>query len=182
MPDTIKVLLGGSATVLALVGYVPYFRDIFRGKTKPHAFSWLIWGVLTAIGYAGQVSDGAGAGAWVTGLTAAVCFFIFALAVFRGEKNITRGDWLCLIFSLSAIPLWIFTNSPFWSVILITVIDIVGFLPTFRKSYFKPHEETAVTYTLSSVKFGLSILALQNYSVITVLYPASLVRAKKCSA
>lgn len=59
--------------------------------------------------------------------------------------------------------------------ILITVIDTLGFAPTFRKAYHKPQEETLITFALSAVKFVISIVALSNYSTVTVLYPASLV-------
>lgn len=166
---------GAVATAIALVGYVPYFRDLYRGTTKPHAFSWLIWALLTGIAFAGQVSDSAGPGAWVTGFTAVVCFIVFILALSLGEKRITRFDWICLWFSLAAIPLWMATKTPLWSVILITAIDAAGFLPTIRKAYVKPWEETAVTFLLSAVKFMVALVALENFSIITALYPLSLV-------
>jgi hypothetical protein len=175
-PD-IKIFLGGAATCIALISYVPYFRDIFAGKTKPHAFSWLIWALLTGIGFAGQAADNGGPGSWVSAVTAVLCFSVFLLALSRGEKNITRSDWWCLTVSLATIPLWIVTSTPLWSMILVTIIDTIGFIPTFRKSFIHPFEETAVTYTLSSFKFFVSLLALTNYSIVTVLYPASLVLA-----
>jgi hypothetical protein len=51
----------------------------------------------------------------------------------------------------------------------------LAFAPTFRKSYHDPSSENAITYTLSGLKFALSIIALTTFSVTTVLYPASLV-------
>ena len=175
LAESTKVSFGVIASLIALASYVPYFTDTFRGKTKPHAFSWLIWALLTGIAYFGQVSDGAAAGSWVTGITAVVCLSIFLLALKYGEKNITRSDWVCLISSLAAIPLWLITSTPLWSVILITLIDVVAFIPTFRKAYHKPHEETLITFLVAGVKFIPGILALGNYSLITVLYPAYLV-------
>ncbi len=67
------------------------------------------------------------------------------------------------------------TSTPFWSVILVTMIDFVGFLPTLRKSLLKPFEETLSIYVLTSLKFFLALLALQDYSVITALYPAYMI-------
>jgi len=170
-----KIVLGITATVLAFFSYIPYFRDIWQGKTKPHAFSWLVWGTLTAIAFAGQVADKGGAGAWVTGFTAVVCLLIFAAAVWRGEKRITTSDWLSLLGAAVALGLWGLTKSPLLSVILITLIDAFGFFPTFRKSYFKPHSETLITYVISSFKFVLALIALDNFTVVTSLYPISLV-------
>ncbi len=171
----IKAVLGIIAIIIAFIGYVPYFRDIFRGQTKPHAFSWLVWASLTGIAFFGQVFDKGGAGAWVTGFTAVVSFMIFFLALQRGEKNITSSDKWSLFGAVVALVLWYLTHNPLGSVILITIIDALGFYPTFRKSYHKPHEETMLTFFLSGLKFVIAIIALQNYSVITYLYPASLV-------
>lgn len=170
-----KAFLGIAATILALYSYIPYFRNIFANRTKPHAFSWLVWFLLTAIAFVAQVRDNGEAGAWVTGFTAIVALVIFITAITQGEKNITKSDWLCLIGSFLAMGLWAITNSPLTAVILITMIDALGFAPTFRKAFHKPQEETLITFALSAVKFVIAITALSNYSAITVLYPASLV-------
>lgn len=170
-----KAALGIIATVMALVSYVPYIRNMLSGKTKPHAFSWLVWGMLTAIAFVGQISDGAGPGAWVTGFTAFVSFFIFITALRTGEKDITRSDWLSLIGAGVAMLLWWATSDPLIAVVLITIIDALGFYPTFRKSYQKPHQETAITFAISSLKFIIAIIALENLTPVTWLYPASLV-------
>ena len=45
----IKNLLGFVATFLVLVGYIPYLRDIIKGKTKPHIYSWFLWSFVTLI-------------------------------------------------------------------------------------------------------------------------------------
>jgi hypothetical protein len=173
----LKITLAGIAVVMTLVGYFYYFRDIFAGKTKPHAFTWLVWASLTAIGFAGQLSDDGGAGAYITGLTAAISFIIFFLALFKGEKQITRSDWLSLGGAALAMLLWALTDSPLLAIMLITLVDFLGFVPTIRKSIHRPHEETLVSYVLAGLKFILAIIALDNYSAITIIYPASLVFA-----
>jgi len=163
------------AIILTLAGYFQYFRTMFAGKTKPHMFSWLIWATLTAIAYFAQVSDGAGPGSWVTGLSAGISFFIAGYAFFYGEKTITRGDWLTFIAAIAAIPVWLITDNPLWSVIIITIIDALGFYPTFRKSWMKPYDETMFHYIMAGTKFILATMALSNVTIITALYPLSLV-------
>jgi hypothetical protein len=170
-----KIVLGIIATIIGLIGYAPYFRDIFIGKTKPHVFSWFIWSVLTCIAFVAQVIEGAGAGAWVTGFTALICFVISILAVKYGEKQITRIDSLCLFGALVGIVLWLLTDNPLAAVVLITVTDALAFIPTFRKTYHKPEEETLIEYFLASVKFLVGLFALESFNLTTTLYPASLV-------
>lgn len=170
-----KELLGLATIVLAFIAYIPYFKNIFSGKTKPHAFSWLVWGTITAIAFFGQIAGHAGPGAWVTGVTGTFCFTIFLFSFRKGEKNITLLDWFSLTGAGIALALWFITKTPLLSVILVTLIDALGFIPTFRKSFNKPKEETLITFALSGTKFGLSLFALDNISLVTALYPASLV-------
>ena len=170
-----KTFLGILAIVIGVYSYIPYFRDIFAGKTKPHAFSWFVWFLLTGIAFFAQASDGGGAGAWVTGFTALVAFAIFVAALRVGRKNIAPVDWFFLVGSLTSLGLWAVTKNPVGSIILITIIDMLAFIPTFRKSYHKPTEETAITYALSAMKFAVGLAALDTVSVTTALYPFSLV-------
>lgn len=170
-----KELLGVIAVIIGFIGYVPYFRDISRGKTKPHAFSWLVWGVLTAIAFFGQVTSNGGAGAWVTGFTAVFCFIIFLFALWHGKKDFPLIDWLSLAGAGFALILWALTDDPLGAVIIVSIIDILGFVPTFRKSIKRPNEETMFTYTMSGLKYIVGIIALSNYSLVTVLYPISLI-------
>lgn len=166
-------MLGFTAMIVAFLSYVPYFRDISVGKTKPHAFSWLIWGVLSGISFAAQITGRAGPGSWVSAFTTVVCFIIFFLALKKGEKNIVALDWFSLFGAAVAILAWLLIKGPLFSVFLITIIDVFGFLPTYRKSFNKPTQETLVTYVLSGLKYVFALLALNNVSIITALYPAS---------
>ena len=170
-----KIVLGILATIVGLIGYIPYFRDIFRGKTKPHVFSWFAWSLLGGIDFVAQAVKGGGAGSWVTGFTAAVCFCVAILALTRGEKDITKTDWLCFVAALIGIVLWVTTQNPLLAVVIVTITDAVAFIPTYRKSYYKPHEETLVEYGLAATKWVIGLAALQSLTVTTWLYPASLV-------
>jgi hypothetical protein len=170
-----KVLLGGLAVLIGFLSYIPYFRDILRNKTKPHAFSWLVWSVLTGIAFSAQIVKGGGAGSWINAGTALMCFAVFILAIFKGEKDIKSSDVWSLIGAGVGIALWFITNNPVLAVILITLIDALGFIPTFRKSFYKPHEETLSTFVISTIKYAISLVALSSFTLTTWLFPASLV-------
>jgi len=165
-----KEIFGLLSLVLSVVSYVPYVRSIFVANTKPHAFTWLVWGTVMAIAFFAQLSDKAGAGSWATGLSAAFCLGIGVIALFRGEKHVTRGDWIVFIITFLAIPLWVVTSDPLWSVLLVTVIDAVAYYPTFRKSFAKPDEELAFKYVLTVILYLFSLLALEHYTVVTSVY------------
>lgn len=166
-----KEIVGVVAVVLTFIGYVPYIRDTVRGKTKPHIYTWFIWGLVTAIAFGLQISDNAGPGAFTTLAAAIVCFIIFGFGIRQGDHDITTSDTVFFLSSLVALALWLFAKQPVLSVILVSVIDMLGFIPTIRKSWKKPHEETLISYATNTFRFGLAILALQNYTLITMLYP-----------
>ncbi|MFZ1721974.1 MAG: hypothetical protein WAU07_05750 [Microgenomates group bacterium] len=41
-----KTIVAIISVLMTLFGYFFYFRDIFANKTKPHAYSWLVWALL----------------------------------------------------------------------------------------------------------------------------------------
>lgn len=169
-----KIVVALIAAILEVIANFPYIRDILAKKTKPHFFTWLIWTLLTWISFFILVSEGAGVGAWVTGVTAVTCLAILVLSFFFGERKITISDWTCLVLALFALVLWKNANDVFLAMIIIVIVDTLGFIPTFRKSFSKPYEETLSTYLLVIGKHILTLLALQVYTPTTILYPSIL--------
>lgn len=163
----------GSAVLCVINGAI-YVRGVARGVYKPHMFSWIIWGLLMLIAAAAQYSDKAGVGAWATVFGGASCFVIVVQAAFLGEKNITPGDWAAFLSALAAIPLWVATGDPLGAVVLVTVIDGIGYYPTWRKARLKPHQEAASVFLLSGVMCLMRLFAVEHYSLTTALYPAAL--------
>ncbi len=170
-----KALIGVITIILTAVAYVPYIRDIFKGKTTPHAFTWFVGAFGTSIIYALQVSKGAGVGSWVTLAVALVSWFIFILALRGGWKSqdITKSDAVFLIASFIALYFWLVVDKPILSAVLIVTVDVCGFIPTIRKSWNKPYSETLFSYQLHTVRHGLSIFALEQFNVVTWLYPVA---------
>jgi len=172
-----KEIIGIFAVILTFVGYVPYIRDTAKGTTKPHVYTWFIWGLVTAIAFGLQISANAGPGAFTTLAAAIVCFVIFGFGLRQGERDITTADTVFLVLSLLALVLWLFAKQPVLSVILVSTIDMLGFIPTIRKSWKKPHQETLISYQTNTLRFALAILALNHYTLVTALYPVTWVIA-----
>jgi hypothetical protein len=171
-----KEILVFIAIAMWIYSYIPYFRDMFAGKTKPHIFSWFIWTLLTAIAFFWQLSDGAGLWARVT-LLFCVCSWSVVLYAYahHGNKQVHASDRWSFWGALFALLLRYLTNNVLRSMILVTLIDALWFFPTFRKGRQEPYSETISTYMLNWIKFFFAIAAFDNFSRITVLYPASLI-------
>ena len=175
--SSVKDIIGIIAVLLTFTGYVPYIRDTIKGKTTPHIYTWFIWGFVTAIAFGLQITHHAGPGAFTTLAAAIVCLFICGVGIRQGSKNVTKSDSIFFVLSLLTLVLWLLVKQPVAAVILASTIDMLGFVPTIRKSYHKPYEETLISYQTNTLRFCLALLALSHYTIITMLYPVSWVLA-----
>jgi len=173
-----KEILSAIAIALTFAAFVPYIRAILSGTTKPHVFSWVIWGSTTFVVFLAQIEGKGGVGAWPIGVSGSITIFIAFLAyVKRADITITKTDWLFFVSALSSLPLWHVTSDPLWAVVILTIVDALGFGPTVRKAYSFPHSESLLFFALFAVRNVLVILALESYSVTTVLFPAVIAAA-----
>jgi hypothetical protein len=169
-----KELLAAAAIVLTFVAFVPYIRSILAGRTKPHAFSWIVWGLGTFVVFLAQLADGGGSGAWPTGVSGIITACIAVLAYrSRSDTSITKVDWVFLGVALAALPCWLLTSNPLTAVVLLTGMDLAGFAPTFRFAFLNPHDEHIGFYSLGALRNAVAIAALEHYSLTTVLFPAA---------
>ncbi|NMC36308.1 hypothetical protein GYA49_04660 [Candidatus Beckwithbacteria bacterium] len=170
----LKNLLGILATILVFIGYIPYSKDIIKGKTKPHLYSWFLWGFVTLLVFALQFSGGAGSGSFVTLAAGLMCIVVIALGfIYKSQVKIIFADTMFLILAIIALALWLLAKQAVLSTILATSVDLLGFAPTIRKSWNQPYSETLSFYFLNTVRFALALIALQTYSIVTALYPIS---------
>ena len=176
----IKVIFGAVAALLALISSVLYIKDIFRGNTKPHTYTWLIWSIVTTIAFLGQWVSGGGPGSWATGVAALVTILTLIISLWGGygTKDITNFDKMCLVLALAAILPWLLVKSVLWSVVLATLIDLIAFFPTMRKTWHAPRSESLGSMYVDAIKHSLSMFSMNSYSLINLIYPASVLITK----
>lgn len=169
-----KELLSAASIALTFYMFVPYIRSIRGGRTKPHAFSWLIWALSTFTVFFAQIAGHAGVGAWPIGVSGVITAYI-ALLAWRhsADRSATRSDWVFLVIALMALPCWALTANPLWAVLILTGVDLAGFAPTFRIAYAQPHAEHVGFYLLAVLRNAILMLALEHYSLTTVMFPAA---------
>lgn len=170
----IRSIISIIAIIIAAIGSYIYFKDVFSSKTKPHIFTWLIWAMIDFIGFAAQISNGAGIASFVIGANALCGLAVFILAFRQGEKNIRASDYWCFIGAIIALVFLVVTKNPLASIILVVVISLLGFMPTVRKSHLNPLEETIIYYMLMGIKATLTVIALEKFTAVTYLEPISM--------
>jgi len=140
-----KAVFAVFAIVISLVAYIPYFRDIFLCKTKPHLYTWIIW---TITGVTSLLGVYYGGGGWTVVYDAFLCIEIVGTLIFcfkYGTKNITKSDTVVLILAFLAIIVWWQLKQPVLAIFMVSAIDVAAYIPSFRKSWHDPWSETALS-------------------------------------
>lgn len=170
----IRLVLGLLATGITIYGYVPYFKDVFSKKTQPHLYTWLIWMITEGTATVGILYGGGGVGSigWVVGTLLVVVMFFYTFKY--GTKNIRRIDTIVLIVALSAIVVWWQLHNPVLAIIMVSAIDGLGYIPTWRKSFQEPWSETLIFWFLMALASFITVAAVENFNVLTITYPITL--------
>lgn len=166
MKETVAIV----ASLLAIVGNVPYIFDIYTRRVKPHPYTWLVWSIVSCIIFFGQVAKGAGIGALPTAASEIFTIIIFFSSIKYGFKEIRKIDTVFLVVALAGIIPWILTKDPTASVIVAVSIDLVAFMPTIRKTRIHPKTETPLLYSMNVLRHILMLVSLQAYNIATILH------------
>jgi hypothetical protein len=170
-----KDLMGALSVAIALFSYALYVWKTFRAHARPHPLSWLIFGVLSGTGFLIQLDQSAGAGSWVMGVTAAVCFMLCLIGFWQGERIFPWYEWAFLAAAAIVFAFYLWSQQPAASAILASIVNVLGFGPTLTKAWSRPHSDSASTFMLNGVKFVPSLFAMDSVTIATCVLPASLV-------
>ncbi len=168
MNAEIKLAASLIAIGISFVAYIPYVVAMARGKNKPHIYSWIsIFLITCVVGYL-QLIGGAGVGALPTLLGVIAYLVIIVMSLRFGTKDIVMLDLFCLIGSvLGVLAYVIFRGSPGIALVIVTLAEMIGFIPTWRKTKNAPFSESLSSYYFLVAKMLLILIALEKYNFLT---------------
>lgn len=67
---------------------------------------------------------------------------------------------------------WYLARDPTLALVLLSVTDAVAILPTLRKVYRKPFEDSVTLFSINIARNAIGLFAFQIYTFSAVLYPA----------
>ncbi len=170
----IKLLLAVTGSIIALLAYYPYIKSILKRQTKPHAYSWLIWSILLGTATVASIQGGAGFATIGLAILTIADIVVLLLSLKYGTKDITKSDTTLLTLALLAIILWWQLDSPLIAVFMVSAIDAVAHIPTYRKTFHDPYSESVLFWIAIFLSYILTLLASAHYSLLTVTYLATL--------
>lgn len=147
------VVFGTLALLLHVAGYAWYAREMFRGRTRPNAASWLMWLVGAWVEY---VTFDAIDSHWASSALPLACFLgccaIFAvtavlqLAKWRSGSRDTVylparwPDYAAVSADLAAYIAYAITGGAAWAHVFAVTTSIVSFIPIWRSTWRHGHE------------------------------------------
>lgn len=134
--------------------------------------TWFTWGLLSGVTSAAAFTDGQIPAGILTAIGSTGCLSILVLGWKHGSRQFSRLDVVCQFGALVGLGLWFTFDSPALAVVVMTIIDLIGGIPTLVHSWKLPHEETWITYFLSGLAGLLTVIAAENWQVTAVLAPA----------
>jgi hypothetical protein len=166
--------LGALSVAMALLACGVYIWQTVVSQIRPHPLSWFLFGILSVTGYWVQRDQGAKAGSWVLLAMSIICFILAVVSFMRGERHFSKAEWAFLIAGCVVFAIYLFTKEPNIAAVLTTLVDMLGYGPTFARGWRQPRKDSVTSYALNGAKFVPSLLAMQPVSVATCFYPATL--------
>lgn len=172
-----KIAFAILSFIVSIGVFINYVRTIFLKETKPHAYTWLIWGLTQGTAVAGIWYGNGGWGAIALTVSTVCVALVFLLSLRYGTRNVTKTDTFILILALLAIVIWWQLDNPLIAIIMVTLIDLFGYIPSWRKTAKEPWSETLTSWSISPFGHIFAMLALGEYNFFTLAYPLSIVAA-----
>lgn len=170
-----KEIIVAIATILAIIGNIPYLKDVWKEKIQPHAYTWMVWSIVSAIVFFGQVAKGGGIAVIATGASEIFTIIIFILSLKNGFKHVTKTDTIFLCIALLGLIPWLVTKDPTLSVIIAVSIDLIAFIPTLRKTWNNPKTELSLLYGMNVLRHLLTLITLDAYNIATSLHSVAMI-------
>jgi len=159
------------AGLLSLISFVPYIVTTLQGKNKPNRATWIIWGLVSIILLASYKTVGATHAIWPSVSNVVGMVLILILSFKYGVKEWSALDTYCLIAALVGLFFWWAFNSPLTALTMSIGIDLVGAIPTLKKSYLDPASENKLTWILFWSANTLNLFAVESWNFAMAFYP-----------
>ena len=168
------------SAALGLSGTCAYVRDMLRGESKPNLITWGLWGTVPLIATGAALT--AHADGWATVRIFMSGFgplivFITAFFVPQSYWKLARFDFMCGIFSIIAIVLWLVADLPLVAILFAATADLLATLPTLIKAWRHPETETVYTYFIGLFTALLVVPAIPIWNVENAAFQIYLIIA-----
>jgi len=169
--DSFREISGVLTVIMSTLVFVPLLISTAHSKLKPHPITWAIASLTSGVSALIFVCNNAGAGAWapISQTILSTALTIVSFHYYRKSSRITRQDMFFFFLAIMALILWLLSRDlAAVSVVLLQVATVLGFVPTFTKTWKRPRSESYYTYTIFLLMNVFGILATVNLDFVNL--------------
>ena len=168
------IFIGAAANIF---GAGTYLRDTIKGTTKPNKVTWLLWTAAPLTAAAAAFAAGGGWSVLPILINGLCSLTIFTASLLNKNAYWRLGplDYLCGLFSVLALVLWLTTREPAVAVLFAILTDLFAALPTLIKAWKHPETETSTDYAMGAFSAATTFFAITVWNVSTVAFPAYII-------
>ena len=151
--------------LVTIIGYFFYFKDIFRGNTKPNLVSWFLWMLGPFIGVFFQIKAGVGLSVIPVFLAGFGPLIVIMVSLWNKNARwkINGLDIFCGVLALLALAFYVITHNLGTSMVFAIASDFFASIPTVVKSWKFPETESASVYFTGVFGNTLGLLIIKNW-------------------
>ncbi len=180
MTTALRNILLAISSLLLITSIIPYLLDIVKRKTKPRVISWLNWGILGAVAGAAALADGQIPAAIISFASVIEVMSVVVLGLYYGDRHFEKIDIFCQAGAVAGLALWATLHNPLIAIIIITAVDLIAALPTYKHIWQKPHEETLASFVICGVASAITLITITTLALSGLVYPVYLFVANVC--
>ncbi len=160
-----------AGSILAILTYLPLWKQIRTGKADQNLFSWVLWCILDAIAAATIVAQG---GNFLLPMVYTVGSFVTSLFISRSGNKASWTWFETLVASLVLVSMmiWYFSGDKI-ATIASTLAMLIAGIPQLIDAWKKPQNMPFLVYISYVVANCLSIAGGKNWSIKERFYPVA---------
>lgn len=156
--------------ILSLISPIFYTRSMVTHKAKPHRVTRLIVWIASIAGLIGVLGSTNTAGIIFAAIFLARASYLLVMSFIYGVGGASRLDKSCLIIGLVALALYAITGNGLLAISLGILADLIGYIPTFVKTWHEPQSEDPTFFIIEGVAALLGVIAIWELRV-DILFP-----------
>lgn len=164
--------------ILSLISPIFYTKSMLAGRAKPHRVTRLIVWLAAVAGVLGIINSPNVAGIIFAGIFFARATYLLIMAVMYGVGGASPLDRICLVIAIFALVVYVVTGSGLLAITFGILADLIGYIPTFVKTWHRPQSEDPFFFGIEGVASLLAVFAIWELRV-DILFPVYFVL---CSA
>jgi len=156
--------------ILSLISPISYTRSMLAGKAKPHRVTRFIVWLASIAGMLGVLHNSNLPGKIFAGIFLARASYLLVMSLIHGVGGWAKLDRYCLGLGILALICYVVTRNGVITISLGILSDVIGYIPTFIKTYHHPFTEDPVFFSIEGLASLLGVFAVWQLRA-DILFP-----------